>query len=239
MRGVQRSSMHAALVLGTLVLASCATTSITGGAAGPAAEAPSVKLGDRWVYRGQDGYRVPVVWDETHEITSAGPEGITVRVTLKGPTIDLQRTETWSAPGIVRTGAVYEAETDRFEPSLIRYKYPLTVGETWRQSLRNANKPPDPFGPIQRYVNVTGYESVSTPAGTFDAIRMRVLMQLDDATFWRYGTDCDYLVWYAPSVGAMVKEEKRSSYREKEGMEGITVPGQHATVELISFSRGR
>ena len=64
-------------------------------------------------------------------------------------------------------------------------------------------------------------------------------MQLDDATFWRYGTDCDYLVWYAPSVGAMVKEEKRSSYREKEGMEGITVPGQHATVELISFSRGR
>ena len=239
MGGVQCLSMPAALVIGTLVLASCATPTITGGAAGPAAEAPSLKPGDRWVYHGQDGYRVPVVWDETHEITAIGPEGITVRVTLKGPTIDIQRTETWSAPGIVRTGAVYEAETDRFEPSLIRYNYPLSVGNTWSQSIRNANKPPDPFGPIQRHVEVGGYESVSTPAGTFDAIRMRVLMQLDDATFWRYGTECNYLVWYAPSVGATVKEEKRSSYREKEGMEGVSVPGQHATLQLTSFSRGR
>ena len=92
---------------------------------------------------------------------------------------------------------------------------------------------------VAEILEVGGYESVSTPAGTFDAIRMRVLMQLDDATFWRYGTECNYLVWYAPSVGATVKEEKRSSYREKEGMEGVSVPGQHATLQLTSFSRGR
>jgi hypothetical protein len=211
----------------------------TGGAPGPAVDAPTLKVGDRWTYKGKDGYRVAILWDETHEITAIGPDGITVRVSAKGPTLDVQRTEVWSAPGVVRIGAVYESETDRYEPALIRYKYPLATGETWSQALRNLNKPATPFGPIQRHVTVGGYESVSTPAGTFNAIKMRIFMQLDDATFWRYATECNYLVWYAPAVGNMVRMEQRSYYRDKEGMEGVTVPGQNATIELVSYTPGR
>ena len=121
-----------------LLLAACATP-ITGGAPGPAAEAPSLKVGDRWVYRGKDGYRVPILWEETHQITAIGPDTITVSITGKGTMGDFQRTETWSAPGVVRVGAVFETETDRFEPSLLRFKYPLTPGETWSQSVRNTD----------------------------------------------------------------------------------------------------
>jgi hypothetical protein len=235
MRDIQLSLGCASLAL---LLASCVAIG-PGGAPGPAAEAPSLKVGDRWVYHGTDGYRVPVVWDETHEITAIGPEGITVRVTLKGPTVDIQRTEIWSVPGIVRVGAVYDADTNRFDPVLIRFKFPLTTGETWSQSIRDLDKPPGPYGPIQRHVTVGGYESVNTPAGTFDAIKMRIFMQVDDETFWRYPTQCNYLLWYAPAVGAMVKEDKRSYYREKEGIDAGTVPGQYAIVELVSYSRGR
>jgi hypothetical protein len=61
---------------------------------------------------------------------------------------------------------------------------------------------------------------------------------VDDATFWRYATQCNYLVWYAPEVGAMVREEQRSYYREKEGMEGVTVPGQYAVIELVTYTSG-
>jgi len=219
-------------------LASCAVT--PPGAPGPAVDAPTLHVGDRWVYHGTDGYRLPAVWDEVHEVTAIGPEGITVRVTLTGPTIDINRIEKWLAPGVVSSGAVYEAETDNFDPPLVRYKFPLTQGESWNQTIRDVDKPPTPYGPIHRYVAVGGYEPVTTPAGTFNALRMRIIMQLDDETFWRYATECDNLVWYAPAVSAMVKEEKRSSYRNKGGPDASGNPfAQNATLVLTSFTHGR
>jgi len=227
----------AACAAALLLLAACATP-VTGGAPGPAADAPSLKVGDRWVYRGKDGYRVPILWEETHQITAIGPDAITVSITGKGTMGDYQRTETWSAPGVVRVGAVFETETDRFEPSLLRFKYPLTPGETWSQSVRNTDQPRGPYGPIQRQVSVGGYESVTTPAGTFDAIRMRIFMQLDDETFWRFPTQCNYVLWYAPAVKGWVKQEQRSYYREKDTTSGALVPGQNATIELVSFTAG-
>jgi hypothetical protein len=233
------SWMLASVVLVTLVgCGGVAPLADVAGASGPAVEAPSLKVGDRWVYRGKDGYRQTIVWEETHEVVAIGAEGISVRVTAKGPSVDTQRTEIWSAPGIVRVGAVSEFESDRFDPQLIRYQFPMTTGQTWRQQMTDLNKPPSPFGKIQRNVTVGGYESVATPAGTFNAIKLRIFMQLDDGTVWRYPTECNYLVWYAPAVGAMVMQNQRSYYREKEGMEGSTVPGQNATVELVSYTRG-
>jgi DUF3108-like len=218
-------------------LAGCASPG-PGGAAGPAVAAPALKVGDRWVYRGKDGYRVPILWEETHEIIAIAPQGITVRITGKGNTVEFQRTETWTAPGVVTAGAVYESETDRFDPALIRWKYPMATGDTWNQSIRDLDKPPGPYGAIRRQVTVGGFESVTTPAGTYDAIRLRIFMQLDDETFWRYPTQCNYLVWYAPAVGAMVREEQRSSYQEKGGIDSGSVPGQNATIELVSFTPG-
>src|SRR5438874_5144064 len=108
------NALKLSIVAGTLaVLAGCAATGL-GGTSGPAVEAPSLKVGDRWSYRGKDGYRLPILWEETREITAIGPQGIIVRVIGKGTTGDYQRTETWSAPGVVTIGAVYDYETDRF-----------------------------------------------------------------------------------------------------------------------------
>jgi len=236
--GTRSTMLVVALAAG--VLAGCAGGPIAGGGAtsGPAAEAPKWSVGSRWVYRGKDGYRQSINWEETHEVTAIGADGITVRVTAKGA-FDAERTELLSSPGVVRVGAVSEFESDRFDPALIRYQFPLTQGQSWTQSMRNADKPPNPFGAIQRRVLVDGYESVTTPAGTFNAVRMRIIMQLDDGTVWRYPTECNYIVWYAPEVGAMVKETQRSFYREKEGVAGASVPGQNATIELVSYTAGR
>ena len=224
--------------LALLALAACAGgADVTGGA--PVA-APDYRIGDRWVYHAVDGYRVKTEWDETHEVTAIGPDGITVRVTAKGPSTDVVRTEKWSAPGVVVEGAIYEQETDRFDPPLVRFRFPLARGETWRQSVRDADKARGPYGPIQRYVTVDGFEQVATPAGTFDAIRMRVIMTLDDETFWRTATECNDLVWYAPAVGAVVQAHNVSKWREK-GDQGFSVyhPGQYMDVTLVSFTPGR
>ena len=221
----------------SLLLGGCATP-LSGGSAGPPIAAPSLKVGDRWVYRGVDGYRVKILWEETHEITAISPDNIVVRVVGKGNTGDFDRTEVWSAPGVVRVGAVYESETDRFDPSLIRFKYPLTQGEGWAQSIRNLDKPPGPYGPIQRHVSVGGYEQVSTPAGAYNALKMQIIMQLDDETFWRYPTECTYMLWYAPAVNGWVRQEQRSQYREKGDEQVSYIPGQNAVIELVSYTPG-
>ena len=228
-----------AAVMAALVLTSCATVDV-GGTEGPPVQASDYRVGDRWVYHAVQGYRAKIEWDETHEVTAAGPDGITVKVSVKGPTIDVERIERWSAPGVVLQGAVFEAETDRFDPPLIRYKFPLATGETWNQRVRDLDQAPGPYGAISRYVTVGGRRTITTPAGTFDAIGMRVLMQLDDETFWRYATQCNYLIWYAPAVGAVVHEHKESQWRDKGGQDAVGYhPGQYTDIDLVSYTRGR
>jgi hypothetical protein len=232
-----------AAVGGTLgtTLPGCASWD-PGGAPGPSAEAPTYRVGDRWVYRWQDGFRVPIVWDETHEVTAVGPQGIAVRVIAKGPTVDVERIEQWAMPGVVRAGAVFALETKRFEPPLVRYRFPLAPGERWSQRVRDPDEPSGPYGPIDRYAVVGGYEAIDTSAGKFDAIRIRVYMRLDDETFWRHSTECNYLVWYAPAIGASVRELRDAEYQEKGSgrFESLSrIRSQHAQVELVSFTRGR
>ena len=116
----------------------------------------------------------------------------------------------------------------------------MATGDTWNQSMRDLDKPPRPVRPDPAPCHASAATNRSTtPAGTFNAIKMRIFTQLDDETFWRYPTQCNYLVWYAPAVGAMVREEQRSYYREKDRhATAATVPGQNATIELVSFTPG-
>lgn len=228
-----------AVTVAALLATGCAPVTV-GSEPGPPAPAPAYRVGDRWVYHVVTGYRQKIEWDETHEVVAIAPDGITVNVAVRGPTINVDRVEKWSAPGVVVQGAVYEAETDRFDPPLVRYRFPLATGDSWDQRVRDLDAAPGPYGPIVRHTSVGRYEKIATPAGTFDAIGMNVIMQLDDETFWRFGTECNYVVWYAPALGAPVREERRSQWRDKGGQDAVAYhPGQNEVIELVSFSRGR
>jgi len=208
------------------------------GAAGPAAQAPQPHVGDRWVYRATDGFRNQVAWEETYEVTSVAPDAINVKVSVKGAGVDHTRTEIWSAPGVMTQGAILEAETRRFEPAWIRYKYPMATGDSWSQSIRNPDTQPGPYGPMQSKVTVGGYEKVNTPAGTYNAIKLRYFLRLDDETFWHMPTEADYYVWYAPELGVLVREEKRSRTVQKGHNAGSANFGTRAIYQLASFTRG-
>jgi hypothetical protein len=206
---------------------------------GPAAEAPAYRVGDRWVYKAQDGFRLPVVWEEVHEVTAIGTGGITVRVTQRGPNVDTDRTEVWAAPGVVLKGAVFDAETRDFRTPLVRYPFPLKPGETTRAQIDNFNQSTGKAGQFSRWVTVDGWGQVTTPAGTYDALRLKVRMQLDDDEFWRGSTECSHDLWYAPSVRATVREEKEGAYYERSaGPRSMPIRSQHALVELVSFTPG-
>ena len=205
---------------------------------GPTAPAPTYRVGDRWVYQASDGFRAPATWVETHEVVSVGAGNITVRVTQRGDTIDNVRTEVWSAPGLVNTGAIYDSETRRFAQPLQRYNFPMAPGRRWNQWVDNIDDSTHREGAINRYVVVGGWEKIVTPAGTFDAIQLRVVMRLDDGEFWRWPTTCDQRVWYAPEVRAFVRANRDAGYVEIGGADPASVWTQHAVIELRTFTPG-
>jgi hypothetical protein len=228
------------VVLATAFMAAAATGQCASlrGAAGPAAQAPQPRVGDRWVYRATDGYRNEIAWQETYEVTSVAPDAINVKVNVKGAGVDHTRTEIWSGPGVMTQGAILEAETRRFEPGWIRYRYPMATGDSWSQSIRNPETQPGPYGPMQSKVTVGGYEKVTTPAGTYNAIKLRYFLRMDDETFWHLPTEADYYVWYAPELGVLVREEKRSRTIQKGHNAGSANFGTRAIYQLVSFTRG-
>ena len=234
-------SSRRAFVLGASAwaLAGCAGVD-TAGTSGPAAEAPTFRVGDRWVYRGREGFRVGVEWEETHEVTSIGPGGITIKVTYRGDQVNGTQTETWASPGLLKTGSIFDIEMRRFDPPLPYYEFPLRPGERWGGWYPQFNVTKDKAAEINRYTTVNGWDKVSTPAGTFDALRLRVLMRLDDEEFWRFPTTCNYLLYYAPAVGAIVRAEKDAEYWEKgDRRDGVgAVRAQHTLLELVSYTRG-
>jgi hypothetical protein len=210
-----------------------------GGTSGAPAPAPVYRVGDRWTYNGKDGYRLPVTWEEVHEVTSISADGIIFRITQMGPQVNTARTERLTAPGLVAAGAVFDAETRVFKPPLERYQFPLTPGATWRQTADNYNESLGKDDPLLRYVKVGGWENVTTPAGSFDAIVMRELMQLDLNDPFKYPMQCNYEIWWAPAAAGVVRETKDATYREKGDMgSAVDFRSQNTVLELASYRRG-
>jgi hypothetical protein len=227
----------------TILLGACGTAGVGGnpgnpGNPGQPVPAPTYRVGDRWTYHGEEGFRVKAVWDETHEITAVGPDGIIVQVTTTGQERNPVRTEKWQSPGVVQVGAVLDDGTRRFDPALVRYQFPLTPGDSWQQRIRDVEQSPGPFGPILRRVNVGGYQGVTTPAGTFDAIAMRVILTLDDETAFRWPTQCTGIVLYAPSAAAAAQIEYTCWSRDKGDRDAINRPGPNPVLRLTHYKRG-
>jgi hypothetical protein len=206
----------------------------------PTAEAPAYAVGDRWVYRIHSNFRNVADVEETHTIASLGADGIGVQVTVKGAQIDLARSERWVAPGQVAQGAMMDVETRRFAQPLERFRYPMGPGVAWNQWVQQTNETQRTSGVVNYYARVQGTARITTPAGTFDTLRLSVIMQLDDETPFRWPTECSYLVWYAPAVKAVVREERRATWREKtSSLDAMTVTAQSEVVELVAHVPAR
>lgn len=239
--GRRRALRHAAALVP--LLASCAggggLLSSTG--TDVVAEIPSYRVGDRWTYRVDQQFRAAPDYTDVIEVVAIGHDGIVARATSKGGPIDLARTERWSAPGLVLQGPMMDVESRRFAQPLRRFSFPLRAGERWNQWVDQVNDSSGTSGQVNRYASVQRSERVATPAGTFDAVRLSVIMRLDDETPFRHATELSHIVWYAPAVRGIVREERRGDYREKGGgRDGPAyLPAQREIVELLAFEPGR
>ena len=232
-----RIGMTLLAVAAGVVIAGCASTE-RAGSGGPAADAPTFRVGDRWVYRASDGFRAPLTWEETHEVVSIAPGAITIKVTESGPAARGPRTEVWATPGMMSSGPVFDNETRRFTPPIPIYQFPMSPGQRWGGFFDNVDEATQQAGKVNRTVTVGNWTSVTTPAGTFDALPLRVLTTLDDQTFWRGPTMANYQIHYAPSVGAFVRADKDAHYVSGSGSLAGAVTTQRALLELTSYVRG-
>ena len=50
---------------------------------------------------------------------------------------------------------------------------------------------------------------------------------------------CNYEIWWAPAAGAIVRETKYATYREKGDMNSaVDFRSQNSVLELVSYRRG-
>jgi hypothetical protein len=201
------------------------------------AAAPTYLVGDRWVYKVSSRNGRTVTLQETREITSAAPGAIGVKITRNGAGAETQRTESLEAPGLVRSGAVCTDDTRHFPVPLQRTPFPLTPAKLSGATRWVDNELGGRSGRINFSVAVTGWTKVTTPAGTFDVVRLINNVTLDDSTAFREATTCRITAWYAPAVRAVVREQRIADYREK----GINAPIRvlNETYELENFSPGK
>lgn len=218
------------------LVAACATTPLTA-----PVSAPSFAIGDRWQYRVIDGFRHEQVATVDSEVVAVNGGEATLRVFYTDDRGRTERTERLSADGGIRVGPAWRQETREFAPPLRELDFPLTQGRSWNQTVSNVHldtREPEK-GVINNYGRVIGHAPVTVPAGTFDAVHVYRILQLDDEEFWRTRTTLRNQVWYAPQVKAIVREIRDGEYREKgDAMDSATVRNEYSIYELTSFAPG-
>jgi hypothetical protein len=203
------------------------------------AHAPALRVGDEWTYTvsARDGRSIASSV-ETRRVTVASPTHVTLRIERKGRGVDIARTESFSSPGVVTSGAACGDETRRFPSGFLRLDFPLRPGKRWSRRVESVTSATGKQGSIHYRASVRHWEKVTTPAGTFDALRVTVLVRLDDADATRQGTECDFTLWYSPSVGATVLEDRRASVTTR-GDDPETTQTLDAGYELVSYIAGK
>jgi hypothetical protein len=221
----------------SLALGGCATVSMTGSVA-----APRFAVGDHWQHRVIDGFRGTQVATVDSEVVAVSSGEATVRVRYTDDRGAVERTQRVLPDGAIRVGAAWRQETREFQPPLRELDFPLTQGRTWNQTVSNVHLDSNyhEVGQINNWGRVQGSSSVTVPAGTFDAIRIYRILQLDDEEFWRTRTTLRDQVWYSPQVKASVREVRDGEYREKtDALDAATMRNEYSIYELTSFTPGR
>ncbi len=161
----------------------------------PRAERPTYALGEKWI-RNDGVYDLIRVEKDLYVFAADGGREIhlgkdlTVAKILRGQTVEVE-----------------------IEPPP-RLNWPLEVGK-WGVSSGTWRSPDLPHAvPIKVTWKVEGYESVNTPAGTFQAFRISQSFQPEGFTsvyhvFVTLFGQRELVAWYAPEVRQLVKAEGR------------------------------
>ncbi len=191
MSAARRSFLAAMLVMGGSLYLEAAV-------AADVAEAPQYKVGDTWKYGRTDLWKNERTTGWT--ATVAGLMDGRVRIDMKN-----ERNEE-SRMFLTLDGNFVSGRT-QVKPFMPQFSFPLSVGKQWEgtyeyQSSRGTS------GTTRLKAKVLGKESITVPAGTFDAFKIeyQAYYTRSDAASFGGGT-MRSVYWYAPAAKRIVREE--------------------------------
>jgi hypothetical protein len=222
------------LIAPLALLAACATAPV-----GQPVASPRFVVGDHWQYRVIDNMRRGAASQIDAEVVALAGDVATLRIVHVDGGMRSEWLDEVDATGGLRAGMLGDSGLRRFNPAVALLAFPLEQGKTWRQivpTFRSDIQLPDQ---ILIYGDVQGRTPVTAPAGSFNAIQIYRVLQLDDASFWRTRTVRRDQVWYAPEVRGVVREMHDAEYFEHGDIDASAVYTERTTTELVSFRPGR
>jgi hypothetical protein len=206
-----------------------------GGPAGPAVDAPKLAVGDHWTYKITDNLRMGLVTMLDAEVVSITAGVATMHMVYSNQYGQSEGTEQIDANGGLVVGALKEDPARRFPKPIELYKFPLQRGETWRETVDTFSPETQLPAQILVYGTVQGPTVVAAPTGTYEAMYIYRIIQLDDEQFWRTRTTRNDSVWFVAEVKAPVRELRDAHYIWRDGGVSPVVRTENTTRELVSF----
>lgn len=230
------------LTVPALGLAGCATNAAP---TGPVRqfEQPRVRVGDSWRYREINRYNQLPLADVQVTVTSTAPLTCSVRRTRSDTTAgeiarpDAFQEERYASPWAVVIEPTYDLTMDFAEPMPI-LPASLRVGES--DSRRTSYTVRGYSGRYwwRQRLAALGTERVSTPAGTFECLRVRREIWFDYPDILRFSSFRIDTVWYAPEVNRWVRRVWTGDYKHDNSMDMFMSRRREDWVqwELIAYS---
>ena len=164
-------------------------------------ERPDVRPGDRWTYRVTD-LLSKLTRTSTLETTAVTASRIeTRRKAGDGATADQGVIEAWD-----RDWNLLQAADVKFTPFYPTFRFPLEKDKSWSGSVSWSGSGVTTQHDLK--LRVAGWERVTVPAGTFDAIRVNVRGYIHTTTGSGFGQGTiKDTMWYAPAIRQIVKHE--------------------------------
>jgi hypothetical protein len=201
---------------------------------------PRFVVSDRWEYRITDGLRRGATTRLDVQVVAVNAGVATMRLVYVDSYGSSEKIEEIDADGGLRAGALRNEEVRRFSPSLKLLDFPIGQRSPWRQVVATFRRDTQLKDDILIYGEVQGRAAVTVPAGTYDAVAIYRIVQLDDDEFWRSKTTRRDSVRYAPEVKGVVREVHDAEYFELHGgPDSATIRTEYTTTELLSFTPGK
>ncbi len=170
---------------------------------------PSLRVGDRWRYRLVNLYNGGTIGETAVEVVAVSPEiRLSVDPGQGRPVLEERYADAWTviAETIYDAPMVFESPMPVVPPGA---RAGQSIASRTRYRSEFASRPLD----WAQRVRVVGWERVSVPAGTFDALRIeKIVDRFEHPDFFRYMPDRVDVLWYAPEVGRWVQRQWTGTY---------------------------
>jgi hypothetical protein len=201
--------------------------------------------GDTAVYRVINAYNGEVRGEIRYRVDKVESASVVVSVSASSPYMGVPPTEVYTMEGNwLRHPVVnHDRPTDYdFAPPYPAYPFPLDIGKSWSMRVNATNPMTGQRRSVRVDGQVLGAERISTPAGTFDTIKIRRLVYAGDWEGPLRETQILHIDWYAPALGRSVRAESSSQWLDVSrcSRSGCALfRGDWEVLELVSHSAAR